>query len=522
MSGFRQVRNTGWISRQRLRRRRGVAVLMVLLLISMTLGLSYAAIRSQSTALRINRNSDRRLSARTAAVTGLTMALKKMSTRDWAGVDTTLTGVPAKYESFQVTYTTGDPSLTPGDPDYEEFPYRVTLLATGYAADPDRPESVAAHRIRAVVRLIPRALASEPDVWPEMTGYTLYQHDRGTFAVNVPLRVEGPVRIQRKLDLAEGYSWKNDAKERYLGDLEAMRSAGQPDWRPLNGPLDLPHNRQEGGLLSLLETEMNVPTNDVATKVATGWRHPGPWTTYQIYPGGKVYRVPALRQNQWNVRWEPDPLTNPLGIYYRSGPIYLYNNVTIRGTLVCTGSWNGDLHFRGRNVHLQSVDLPPLEGTDVPVRLPLTILQDDLQIWYGAEGSITGLLTARDDFEIKRDQQYDMSVAIEGQVVARDFQIRGRSDWDRESDWWKDCYDRFVEETDGDDDGNGDGGETVTDYFPLWLQQNHGLDPNPRLTVKPETTKARYHWHESGNPIYVPHPDDDGLRWDLLQWTEGG
>ena len=174
-----------------------MALLVVMLLISMTLGLSYAAVRSQHTAFQIQRNSDRRLLARQAAASGLTMALKKMHTADWAGVDTTLTGSLGTYEGYQVTYRTGDPSLASGDADYEDIPYRVTLLSTGLAADPDNPKHIARHQIRAVVRLVPRALGGEPNGWEKMTSYTVYQWDDGggDFIVDVPIRVEGPVRI---------------------------------------------------------------------------------------------------------------------------------------------------------------------------------------------------------------------------------------------------------------------------------------------------------------------------------------
>ena len=53
---------------------------IVLLMICIVLGLSYAAVRSQFVGLKIQRNADRRTSARQAAVTGLTMAVKKMHT----------------------------------------------------------------------------------------------------------------------------------------------------------------------------------------------------------------------------------------------------------------------------------------------------------------------------------------------------------------------------------------------------------------------------------------------------------
>jgi len=59
---------------------RGVAVLLVLLLITLTLALSYAAIRTQNMSFMVQRNSDRRAVAQQTAVTGMTMALKKCKT----------------------------------------------------------------------------------------------------------------------------------------------------------------------------------------------------------------------------------------------------------------------------------------------------------------------------------------------------------------------------------------------------------------------------------------------------------
>ena len=148
---------------------RGMALLMVLLLLSLTLGLSYAAMRSMSTSGMIQRNSDRRASARQAAITGLSMALKKMRCNDWAGVDTSLSGSLNSTDTFLVTYTTGDPRLSTSDTNQ---PYRVTLLSTGYSADPEQTQAVAIYRVRAIVGLIPRKLADEPTDWTDRSSTT--------------------------------------------------------------------------------------------------------------------------------------------------------------------------------------------------------------------------------------------------------------------------------------------------------------------------------------------------------------
>jgi hypothetical protein len=46
------------------------------------------------------------------------------------------------------------------------------------------------------------------------------------------------------------------------------------------------------------------------------------------------------------------------------------------------------------------------------------------------------------------------------------------------------------------------------------------LSPVPLITVKPDAEAVRYHWHNPQDPVYLAHPADDGLRWDLIEWNE--
>ena len=502
----------GGVSRYPRNTRRGVALLVVLLLISMVLGLSYAGVRSRHTALQIQRNSDRRSSARQTAVTGLTMALKKMHhSEDWQGVGSALTGSLGEHESYKVTYTTGDASLSSGDPDYDDYPYRVTLLSTGSAADPNNPQCVATYQIQAVVRLIPRAMPEEPADWKAMTEYTFYQYKDDNVEINVPFRIEGPVRLQKKLLIGKDYEWEVDARNRYLGDLNLMRLAGYPDRRPFNDRIDLPYDKQDGGIITLLNASLGIPTHDVSKQEPAGWEHPGEVTTYRLYPGGKVYDVTVLSQDQRNVSLEPDVETNPLGIYYRAGESRLYENVTIEGTLINKGDSNGDIHVYGENVHILAHDLPPLADDDRPIRLPTTITEDDFRIHANATGSMEGFFAIWDEFEILEDKQGDILMPIQGHLVVKKAKIRGRSNWVKWKDWWEILYFFFLAQDDSSE---------PIEYFPTWLKLLAGFNPQPQLTIKPDATPVRYHWHNPGDPIYVPHGDDDGLRWDLLSWTE--
>src|SRR5688572_10286083 len=105
--------------------RRGFAILLVLALISMTLAVSYAVIRTQAAGLKAGTNLGQRLDARQAAYSGLSAALRKMSQSDWAGADTVLTGTVGTYATFAASFATGDALLTASDPSASDWPYRL-------------------------------------------------------------------------------------------------------------------------------------------------------------------------------------------------------------------------------------------------------------------------------------------------------------------------------------------------------------------------------------------------------------
>ena len=568
------------------RTRRAMATLVVLLLISVTLAMSYSIMRSQGTAVAIQANANLTAEARQAAITGLTLGLKTMHDGDWAGVDSPVSGSLGSYQGYQVTYTTGDDSLGEDDPDYEEYPYRVTLLSTGWAADPGDASRTATHRAKAVVRLVPRKLSDEPEDLDEIRRHTVYQSGMGVFKVNVPFRIEGPVRIQKTLDLAKvgffepWYAWPEAARVRYLTDLEAMRQASLGDFRPFTGTLSLPYNLQQAGLIDLLNTSMDVSTNNVASDSIDDWDYPSQIPTYRIYPGGKTYSAKLLGSTLRYVELKPEVETNPLGIYYRDGAVSIQDNVKIEGTILTPGSGGRDLYVRGYNIHLQPHDLPPLYGSEAAVQLPTAVIGDDLIIYPESYASIAGLMVMGDDIEIKEDaqegpatyfvgashsgwrldeflratmsnyfpEQIDRLIragcvelngapagpehvlqsgqrvrvlrrVMIGTIVAKDVKIDGREDWFMSSSTWSGLYDDFLDQVE-EEDG--------TAFFPLWLGDEEGLTTVPDYGIRPDPNNVHYHWQNQNDPIYVPHPDDaspldpdnPGLRWDLLEWTD--
>jgi hypothetical protein len=490
--------------------RRGMALLMVLLLLSVTLGLSYAAMRSLSTAGMIQRNSDRRAAARQAAVTGLAMALKKMHRSDWAGVDTSLTGSLSATETFSVTYTSGDPRVASTDADQ---PYRITLMSTGYSADPNQASNVAMYRVRAVVRFIPRQLADEPADWTNMMDYTVYQWTPGDFSMDLPFRIEGPVRIQATLALGWSYSWWSNPREQFFRDLNAMRIAKLGDYRPFTGPITWHDSSQLWwDTPAVLNTYLGVSTSDAFDKTVSGMTFPCTLSKYRLYPGGKAYNIPQLPRTIQGATYGPDPATNPAGLFYQTGPLDIGEKTTINGTIFTTTGSGGLITVKGSQISLNAVNLPALQGTTDPVQLPVAVVGNGFRIAAGTDLSIAGVVVTQYDFTVGSDGQAGIALTHSGKLVAQDVYVKVRTDWESKADyWWDGQWAAWKSQKDA---------TTGLKYFPEWLQKKTSLNPVPQLTIKPDSASIRYHWHNPDNSIYVAHAADGGLRWDLLDWTE--
>jgi type II secretory pathway pseudopilin PulG len=502
--------------RQQKLSRRGMTLIVVLVVISIALAVSYSVLHTQSATVQLQRNTDRQSAARQAAVAGVTAALREMHVAAaWKGAESTLAGRLSSTDSYSVAFSAGDPALVSTHPEYSDFPFRVTLLSTGYAQDPASP-AVTTYQVRTVARLVPKQLAAEPSGWNVPDPYTVYQWkpesdaDLSRFSVEFPARIEGMVRIQRRLELCEADPDTNKVRERLMGDLHAMQQAGQGDYRPFSGELHLRRSDTRSSVRKLLTDELGVSIVDMPSSNEANWEHPGALTTYQIYPGGPSYTVPRVGPVLVNITLQPDPITNPLGIYYAPERLHIYENVTVRGTLITNGS-EGDIFIYGNNVRLEAVDLPGLSGSSQSVQLPAVIVYDDLRIWPTARGSISGLVVVSDEVEFYQGPQSQVDLSIVGRLIAKELLVRGRDEWTRNSDWWTARHDEFLAQQ------QQPGGEP---YFPVWLAQTRGLLVPPRIRIKPPTTAVTHHWKNATDPIYVPHSADSGLRWDILEWTE--
>jgi hypothetical protein len=491
---------------QRRTPRRGVTIVVVLAVISISLALSYAMLRSQAATLQIQENSRRLVDARSAALSGMTAAIGAMHRGDWQGVDVPLARNIGSEGSYAVTFQVGDARLKPSDADYADWPYRVTAISTGYASGAGG-SGVSTHQIRAVLRLQPKRLNKAPNVWPLVLPYTVYHWSGDDFQMQPPARITGPVYIDGRLSLCDDYPWHDQARDRYLSDLNLIRQqSGRSDYRPLNGPIDW-RDHQKDDTIWQLTGLLQVTARSFKTANANDFTLPLNATEYQLYAGGPKYEIPKLGPILEDATLEPNLKTNPLGLFYRDGALELRSNVRVTGTLVV----KDDVLFTGQNVRLVAA---PFRGVGEPAtatRFPAVLGLDDVLLSSDCDVRIEGTVAASDRFEI-RDGEESVSVAIAGRVIAGTVKIDGRWPWYYNNSIWKNLYDAFRWQLQFDPSNR-------INYFPDFLAVL-GRSSKPRITIEPAGTEVVDHWQSAEGPVYLPGPSDDGLRWDVIDWTD--
>src|SRR5678815_690669 len=70
-----------------------------------------------------------RLPSSRLTTAGLWMPARRRAA-GWAGVGVTLSANVTPNSWYEVTFTTGDEKLTAGDPNYAEYPFRLTIEST--------------------------------------------------------------------------------------------------------------------------------------------------------------------------------------------------------------------------------------------------------------------------------------------------------------------------------------------------------------------------------------------------------
>lgn len=485
-------------------RRRGIAVIVVLGLISIAMALSYTMMRSQATTLKIQENTQRRGDAREAAMSGLMAALGQMHQADWTGIGSTLAGRLSPSQTYTVLYTTGDPCLTPSHAEFSDWPWRVTLTVTGFAMG-DKGGATSTHGLRAVARFVPKGLATTPPDWPQMRQFTVYQHDAADFVMNIPGRIEGPVWMQGELKQSESYPATSSSRRRYLSDLNVMKNSGRGDYRPFSGPVSWRSIQSTEGV-DLLTQALAVPAQTVGQKTAANWNHPGAPKSYQLYPGGEEYAIPRLGQTLQDISLAPDPQKNPLGVVMREGSLEVRGNVSMVGQLIATD----DIFISGTNVKITPPDLPSPLSSGEAVHLPILLAGDDVRVFSGAAAALQGSVLAWDDAEVRpgtETTQFD----LRGNVVSKQFMVGPRTEWEYGSSTWSTLYGLF---------------QWTLNSQPLLVFPDFisplGRKPAPKIILAPDATPHIDHFPQPGQPVYAPGAGDAGLRWELIDFKDLG
>jgi len=295
------------------------------------------------------------------------------------------------------------------------------------------------------------------------------------------------------------------ARDRYLADLKAMQAAGQPDWRPLSGPVHAPPGAVSAKTRELLVDALGVVVNETEPPPEPP-SHPGRVESYQLYPGGQEYAVPEITADQHSPSLVPDPQTNPLGVVRRAGTVQFSGSGSFRGVLITHGGAGASVEIGGDNLEFSPVELPPLQGASEPIRLPTLIAADDIRV-DSRQATIRGVLVAGDDFELATGS-HNNRAGVRGRIIAKDFVLGPRETWrDLGDTAWENHLALFALQLAL--------GDPVV-FFPDWMSQAAGLSPEPVLTVEPDSSAVRNHWHNWSEPIFAAHPDDPGLRWQVL------
>jgi hypothetical protein len=509
-------------------RRRGMVLVVVLGLVSMTLGIAYVMMRTQTYDLQVLNNQTRQLDARSAARVGISSAIRKMHDDTWPGTEQSITeNLDANgLSGYTISFTTGDNTLVAGNANYAEWPLRVTLVATGFAIDPANTNSRSEHSIRTVVKLSPRKFNTSALAVNNLETYSIYQHANLPARIHPPIRTTGNVMLQGTLQFSNDYpKTKNSAAyNRYYDDLRLMHQNGLGDHRPFGGTIYTPVSRQTTDLTATIGTRLNTPYVNVAANSTVPLTPPSTISSYRLYSKGKIYYpvtlpTTATTSTSWTARinagtYKPATTTNPLGIFLvNAQSVGFLGGTSLTGCLLNYGSTTtSDIHISGSALELKKQQLPALLGDSANYLLPTAIASANIRIHDGLTRNLTGLLVANNEFEIKAGGAFN-NLDLTGTVVSKILYLDGKTSWVQTNTWWTDRYNGFLA-----------GSGLSSNYFPDWLAKNYwlaGFFLEPAIKIEAPPVGDKYFspadWTQ---PIYVPLSTDGGMLWEVVSWQE--
>jgi len=355
---------------RRVRARRGLSLLIVMVALSTSVVLAYSFLRTQIVVARISDNGARRDLALQAAQAGAADGLARLQSPNWQGIDQTITEVliadASGTASYSVAYLTLAAAGVNSPPTDE--PLYLVIRSTGLWQSAVNSQETVQRQVDVTVRLSPRlpgrtinagdsSIATDvtpnPADYDRIQGYTLFARNGSDSLILDPQdRIDGPIWLKENLRLYHDPRWDHDVRNEMLTSIGAQ-------YGPTANGIAIRHPHPLAGTITFQKRPSNSVRNDL-DRLKVTWLQdqstivyptvdPASWQTYRLYAGGPLYSATSVAGTLINVTLRPTP-ENPLGIFYRSGSVWVSNNVTIQGTLVCTG----DVIISGNEIRLCS------------------------------------------------------------------------------------------------------------------------------------------------------------------------
>lgn len=437
-------------------RRRGLSLVVVMIAISMSMVLTYAALSSQARSVQIRQNVNRQELARQAAESGATIALNKLQSASWSGVMTPLSGTLSSDNLGSTTYTISfftidgqtSPSAYPAGQgrtslsgSWEFFnansdglstssadeaatatrqAFQLLIRSTGKWQSATDVLDFVTETIEVGVELQPRVpgrtilapdIAQATDVLASNAGYDTIQNyalfastgssSNPSLTLQPGQRIDGPSWLADGVSVFTGPRWSTSTRNEYLqstGTLFSSTSDGTTTLshpHPFGGPVTMVSSFSSSETADL--TKLNVPSVTASGSLTTPSISFSSWKTYQLYQGGFNYSAETLSSSTLdNIVLRPSQ-RNPLGIFYKEGNLTIDDNVVVQGTLVSSGK----ITFTGNNVVVASVNWRDSAGgalvstADLFPRSP-AVVANSIQLNSGTRASVEGavLLTS--------------------------------------------------------------------------------------------------------------------------------
>lgn len=339
--------------------RSGVALLLVVAALGLTVVLTFGLLRSQSTTIQLRHNAQRGAEALDAARAGAAAALQQMQSPDWRGVG----DVPARTLredgtgtlSYRVKYepVTSASGLSVTE---AELPFCIGVVATGEWTPKGSSGAAVRRTVKVPVRLQPRhpggaqspgQPASVSDLKPNPANYdTLQTHalvatGQGTSLNFDPgTRWEGPLWLRDQMTLFGDPQWSSSVRDTMLQETGALWPPGAngtpaPHPAPLTGPIRLQASPLSGMSSDMSRLQVSWTSGQVLPTIPAF--DFGQFSEYRIFDKGFAYQAEPLSGTLSGITLRPSA-ANPLGIFYRSGNLAIGSDVVVQGTLVCTGT----------------------------------------------------------------------------------------------------------------------------------------------------------------------------------------